>query len=50
MMTVGLGIFAHWEFTENQLRREAGFATRTKYGTIDVSSAYVASMMRQIEA
>ncbi|HKV75977.1 MAG TPA: M91 family zinc metallopeptidase [Gemmatimonadales bacterium] len=49
MMTVGLGMFSHWEFTENQLRREAGFASRTKYGTIDVSSAYAASLMQQIE-
>ena len=50
MMTVGLGIFAHWPYTENQLRREAGIAARTKYGKIDVSSTYVYDMMLAIEA
>ncbi len=49
MMTVGLGMFFHWEFTENQLRREAGIASRTKYGKIDASSLYVQSIMLQIE-
>jgi hypothetical protein len=50
MMTVGLGPFATWKFTENQLRREAGLAARAKYGKIDTSSLYVQSMMLQIEA
>jgi hypothetical protein len=50
MMTVGLGPFAHWPFTENKLRAEAGLAARTKYGSIDASSNYVYSLMQQIEA